>query len=248
MSLVASTAPRLDIGQALQDVLNVFRRNLGPLALLATLAYVPISLVHWGAVLGAQNPVFGLFTLAGVVTFFICRPILFGAVIFLTVRKLDGHPMKIRECWDVGRRRWGTMLALTIWSGLLVGLGFIFLIVPGVFLLVQWAVSGPALVLSGRGVSGSMDESVRLTKGRRWSILLFYLVVMGGLVVIWLLLGIVESILAMSGPKVLMTGLTEPLGSVLFDVCVPLIAAVLYRRLRGDADSAPTAALAEVFA
>lgn len=250
MSFTASgSAARLDIGQTLQDVLRVLLRNLGALALLGfLLAGAPVAAVYASIALGAQHPIFILLGLLGLAISFVTRPILYGAVIFRTARRLDGEPAPLGECLAAGRRRWGTMLGLTIWSGLLIGLGYVFLVVPGIYLAVQWAVAGPVVVLRGRGISDSMDESARLTKGRRWAVLLFYLIVLIGLFVASLLLVIVESGLALLGSRLLNFVLENALNIVLVDVSFPLVAAVLYRRLRGDAEGPPTAVLAEVFA
>ena len=246
---VGGSAERLDIGQALQELLSVLLRNFVPFTLLGLLlSGVPMALLHLGIALGAQNPVFALLSLLGVVAIFVTRPVLYGALIFGTVRRLDGEPASLCECLAAGWGKWGTMLGLMIWSGLLICLGWIFLVVPGVLLALQWAVAGPSVVFSRRGISDSMDESARLTKGRRWAILLFYVIFVVGLFIASLGLAVVEGLISLVGSKLLMTVLEAPLSSVLFDVSYPVVGAVLYRRLRGDAGGAPTAALAEVFA
>jgi hypothetical protein len=250
MRVTASgSTKRLDIGQSLQDVLNVLLRNLLRLGLLGlVLAGVPFALLNLSNAYADQNPAFALLGLLGLLAVFITRPILYGAVIFLTVRELDGEPTSLRECLVAGRRQWGSLLGLMIVSGLAIGVGLVVLIVPGVYLALRWAVAGPSMVLSGRGISDSMQRSATLTEGRRWAMFLFYLIVFLVLLVALMLIGGLDGVLSLSGSKVLAATLVTPLANVLFDVSVPLVAAVLYRRLRGDAEGPATAALAEVFA
>lgn len=250
MSIAAEgVSRRLDIGQALQDVLKALLRNLGLFALLGiVMTGVPVGLLYAGINLSVQSPAFILLGLLGLIVSFVTRPILYGAVIFGTARRLDGDPVTFGGCLAAGRRRWGRMLGLTIWMGLLIALGCVFLVAPGIYLAVQWAAAAPAMVLGGRGVSESMDESARLTKGRRWAVLLFYLIVLVGLFVASLLLRVVEAAFSLAGSKLLDAVMDNTLVLVLVDVSFPLVASVLYRRLRGDAEGASTATLAEVFA
>jgi hypothetical protein len=250
MSVTTSGASeRLDIGQALQDLLRVVLRNIGPFALLGIgLGGVPIGLLSASGDLAEQHPVFILVGLVALIAAFIGRAVLIGAVIFRTARDLDGDPTTLGECLAAGWRRWGAMLGLTIWVGLLMGLGLIFLIVPGIFLALQWAVAGPSLALGARGISDSMDDSARLTKGRRWALLLFYSIFVVVLFVTFLLLALVESAVSLMGSKLLVTVTDAALTNALLDVSFPIAAAVLYRRLRNARDGAPTTALAEVFA
>ena len=58
-----------------------------------------------------------------------------------------------------------------ILTSLGIGLGLIFLIVPGVFLLVRWTAAYGFLFAEGEGVTDSMTSSYNLTEGSFWSIL-----------------------------------------------------------------------------
>lgn len=250
MSIAANgAAERLDIGQTLQDVLNVLTRSIAPFALMGVLlSGLPVALMGIGNFLAMKNAGFVLLTLLGLVASFVTRPILFGALIFGAVRALDGETISIGECLTAGQRRWGAMLALMIITGMLIGLGLVLLVVPGVYFALQWAVAGPALVLSGRGSLEARQESDKLTKGRRWSLLLFYLVVVMALVCAVGLLVMLESALTLVAPAIVVTVLLDPLSNVILDVSLAVTAAVLYRRLRGAVEGPRTAALAEVFA
>jgi hypothetical protein len=249
MSVTAGiSAQRLDIGQALQDVLKVLQSNLGPFALLGILlGGLPLALLSMAG-LADQNPIFILPGVLGLIAAIVARPILFGAIVFGTVRSLDGEAASFSDCLGAGRRKWGSLLGLMIVTGLAEGVGLVLLIVPGVYLALRWSVASPSKVLTGRSISDAMAHSTALTKGQRWSILLFYLIVFVGLFILSLVLALAEGALSLVGSKLLTTVVDAAVSNTLFGVSLPIVAAVLYRRLRGDADGHQTAALAEVFA
>jgi hypothetical protein len=72
----------------------------------------------------------------------------------------------------------------TFGESLSAGIGFILLVVPGVILLLMWAVAVPALVVERDGVMTAFARSAELTKGARWKIFGLFLVM---LVAYWLL-------------------------------------------------------------
>ena len=63
------------------------------------------------------------------------------------------------------------LFLLSIVVGILVAIGFVFLIIPGIILTLMWIVSTPAMMVENKGVFDSMGRSSELTKGNRWRIL-----------------------------------------------------------------------------
>jgi len=69
------------------------------------------------------------------------------------------------------------LFAQYIQVGLTVGLGFILLVIPGIFWAICTWVAVPAYVgQPGLGISGAYTKSFELTRGHRWSLLLIGLV------------------------------------------------------------------------
>jgi hypothetical protein len=66
------------------------------------------------------------------------------------------------------------LCGLIIIIGLLTSLGFIFLIVPGIWLLLRWSLAVPVAVLERTGL-GAMSRSAELTRGDRGRIFMVYL-------------------------------------------------------------------------
>ena len=77
-------------------------------------------------------------------------------------------------------RRW---LAILL-AGLFTALGFVALILPGIYLSVRLAFVGQAAAIERTGARAALRMSMRLTKGRFWSVLgILALVSFGGFVV-----------------------------------------------------------------
>jgi hypothetical protein len=251
MSAVASAArQRLDIGKVTQDVFGVLADNWLPFLLAAALLTgLPTFVNGLAQVLGRTNPVFGLLSLAGSIANLIGLTILQGALIYGSIRTLDGNPATLGDCLKVGAKRWLPMLGLLILMGLGMFLGLLLLVVPGILLILRWSVAAPALVMEGRGIQGSMGRSADLTQGRRGSIFLLFLV-------LWILVVVCEAamigvaggfrgLLAMP-PAV--TLIATPLLATLTNAVWPVLMAALFQQLRDSREGGAPETLAEVFA
>jgi len=65
----------------------------------------------------------------------------------------------------------GRLLKARLAAGVLMLLGFLALVVPGLILMVRWALLDAVVVLEDTGVRAGLARSARLTRGRRWSLL-----------------------------------------------------------------------------
>jgi uncharacterized membrane protein len=83
---------------------------------------------------------------------------------------MRGRPVSLSESLQVGLQRFFPIVGLAIVMGIMVMLGFILLIVPGLILLTMWFVSTPACVVERLGPIRSLGRSSELTKGHRWKI------------------------------------------------------------------------------
>jgi Membrane domain of glycerophosphoryl diester phosphodiesterase/Uncharacterised protein family (UPF0259) len=249
LASASSSKARLDIGGALQDLINAVARNIILFTILGVvLAGAPSVLVDVGRALAPRNGGYVILAVLGGAASLVTRPILAGAIIFGTLRTMDGERVSLTDCLAAGRRRWGTMLGLMILSGLGVVVGLILLVAPGVYLAIRWALAGPAVVVSGRGISDSMDRSASLTAGRMWGMFLFYLILFVVLVLVVALLDGAENLLVSVAPRLLLAALIDPLTNVITDVGFAAASAILFRRLRVDTEGPAREALAEVFA
>lgn len=65
----------------------------------------------------------------------------------------------------------GMAFGVSILANLGVLLGFMLLIVPGLLLMVRWALATPVVIRENLGTTAALRRSAELTKGNRWRIL-----------------------------------------------------------------------------
>ncbi|WP_156457555.1 hypothetical protein [Altererythrobacter sp. Root672] len=92
-----------------------------------------------------------------------------------------------------GSRFW-LYLGMSILSVIAVLIGFLFLIVPGVILLVRWSAASGYLIGARQGVFESLSSSWHATKGSGWAIFFAAIVLLLGLGVAVAVLSVVFSI------------------------------------------------------
>lgn len=128
------------------------------------------------------------------------------------------------------------LLGISILLGIGIGIGFVLLIVPGLFLMTIWAVVTPVVVVERKGL-GSFGRSQELVKGNGWAVF--------GCIIVAFLLAIVVGIIA----GVIAGAIGGDVGIFIANWLVPalaspvtaLVAAVIYFSLRGwGAPEAPT--------
>ena len=97
----------------------------------------------------------------------------FVAQYYLTARALERRGLR-----TPGVRQFGSFFGLSLLSGLGLLLGFLLLIVPGVYLGVRWSVANSALLAEGKSASDALSESWEMTARSFWAILGAYLVIL----------------------------------------------------------------------
>jgi hypothetical protein len=133
-----------------------------------------------------------------------------------------GRAVPAREALRFGRQRFGALLWLGILSGLITAAGIFALILPGIYLIVAFAVAAPVLVIEGHRGIVALQRSRELIKGRWWPTL-------GALLPTMVLVGagalVVETTLRTSG-GVSGFALTQAVGVVVLQaLLVPLATA-----------------------
>ena len=143
--------------------------------------------------------------------------------------------------------RMGSVIVVAIMSGILMMLGLVLLVIPGIIAAIWFAVSTPVAAIEGRRNSDALGRSRDLTRGHFWHVLLtmllswiiFFALVLGGS----LALGLV---LAMVG---LPERLIELVSGIVLVPLFPLVGvatALLYFDLRIRREGADMFALADM--
>lgn len=83
----------------------------------------------------------------------------------------QGRAASLGGCLSAGFAKLAPMLGLTLLYWIAVVFGLLLLIVPGILLIVIWAVAMPALIGENGGVIESFSRSRDLTRGHRWMVL-----------------------------------------------------------------------------
>ncbi|GHH58349.1 hypothetical protein [Lentzea cavernae] len=135
-------------------------------------------------------------TLTGIFTgaFLSILLLLIGTVFlsgFITVivgHAVLGKPVTFQQAWEEFKPRLLPLLGATLLSGLVITVGLILCVVPGVWLWVLFALVTPALVLERCGVTAAFGRSKKLVDGAWWrtfGILLLTVVI--GWVISWII-------------------------------------------------------------
>jgi len=199
-----------------------------------------ISSAYWGSL---AISTFGVF-LGG--------SVLQGVLTRSTILQLSGRDPDIGGSAMLALRLLLPILGISLCVGIMIGVGFICLIVPGIMIWCAFSVSVPALVEERAGVFGSITRSRNLTRGARFQVFL-----LGAL--IWILSVVIGGVLGAIGgaagfgtgfimPNPLYGGLSHGLASSLTQVMSTVFIASLYVELREVKEGARAGDLAEVFA
>ncbi|MFJ4248787.1 Uncharacterised protein family (UPF0259) [Pseudomonas helmanticensis] len=169
--------------EVLRDSLYFFKRHL------VSIVQLCLPLVIFEAVLLQlvdQNSDPDSFSSVSVVVGLLVYPLYTAALILFLDARTRGESPRTLDLLAMSARLWPRFALLTALNTLLILLGLSLYFLPGLMLMVMLAFGEYLLVLRGLGPLQAMKESLRLTRGHFWRILLCILCVMTPL---WLLKG-----------------------------------------------------------
>src|SRR3954468_2756462 len=182
----------MTIGGVLSEAWALYKRFFGRFFLTALIVFVVLDLLTglietlagdgWGSQL-----LWGLLAaVVGIVGYFWVQ-----AALVETVNDVrDGRADRsIGETYAAVRPRLPSVTIAGLLAGLGIGIGFILLIVPGLYLLTIWSMVIPVVVLENRSAVESFSRSREIVRGHGWAILGLSLIVFIGI-------GIVEGLIS----------------------------------------------------
>ena len=92
-----------------------------------------------------------------------------GAVAIALTHPQEGRQPTLRQV--AGAIGYGTLIAVDLIFGLLVAVGAVAFVVPGVIVFVYLGLAAPVAEIEHRGVRASLSRSIRLVRGRFWYVL-----------------------------------------------------------------------------
>lgn len=207
-----ATSGRIDATRVIGEAFDTYRENFGTL-----IGAGVVVLGIGGLAQGLLRDEGALLSLVGAIISLIASMLYVGFVVKLVQDVRDGRrDSSARDLVSAAMPYIGTLIVIGILFALGVTIGFILLIIPGLFLLTIWAVTAPAAVVENTGILGSFGRSRELVKGDGWA-------VFGTIVIAFLIMFVAGLILSAIGAAI-----GDRAGAVIFAVIANILLAPVY--------------------
>jgi hypothetical protein len=171
----------LSLGELLDRTFHLCRSNFGLFVGIAAVAYLPLFVIrvvfgvlqisalkgHVGAAVGM---VFG--GLAAVLCYLLSVAAAQAATVTAVSSVYLGQSLTVRETYSRVKGKVIRVVLAMIGMGIGVGLGLLLLIVPGIILILMWALTIPVVVLEDADLFDALRRSRELTAGHRGRVFL----------------------------------------------------------------------------
>ncbi|HEY2891601.1 MAG TPA: hypothetical protein VGJ31_13275 [Dongiaceae bacterium] len=253
----AADAPQFSIGKVLGTSFAVIGRNIVPFLLLAIMISIPSIVIRrmvgvdpqvYQAQINQQQTLYfaSLSSLGSWISMFVSivtSSLVTAALVYGTFQDLRGQRAAIGDLVGRGFSSLVPVVLAAIAYSLLLIVGTIMLLVPGVILATALWVYVPAIVLEKAGVATSFRRSRTLTKGHRWAILGLYLIVLAVVLAVEFVLTLV---LHVSLAALAYHWAAIPI-QLLYLVFIAVMSAVGYYHLRAEKEGISVSEIATVF-
>ncbi len=201
-----ATEPR-GIGQVLDSVFRLFRASFAALLPFAVIgALVSLTPIVYLFVTGAlANPQVALGSSFGIgywSSVLLTMPLTFivlGAAILRGESVAQGRQIGFGTAARAAARRVVAMILGTVSYVLVVGLGLVLLVVPGMILMVSLYLFLPAIVLDGKGIVESLNYSHKLVWGNWWRTTAIATIALIIIYLLYVVVGIAASFIVIAG-------------------------------------------------
>ena len=183
----SAPTPEKGVADILGEAFRLYRANARPLLLTCALLFVPAAIINSmarAAILGptlaiasSSDPaaalagslsVYMLGLLGTLVTAFflygIIVPLTNGALTIAAADRILGGRAEWREVWMLLFRRLGKLLSAVIPAAIVVTLGCLFFVIPGLVLALFFAFVSPVVLIEGLGGRAALERSTALVR------------------------------------------------------------------------------------
>lgn len=241
--------PQRGLGDILSTAFELYRANASKLIQLVAIVVVPLSLLQAILIQVAVNDTVGEITvdqttgqitvdngggliqgllglaIAALVSVLI-QQLLTGSLTRGAAGALLGRPVDVGDSYRYALSRIGGLIGLALLVGIVVGLGYILFIIPGIILGVFLSMAVPAFIVERKGITASMSRSWELVRGSWWHVL-FVILVAG------ILAGVVNGVIsAIGGSSLVGYWIFNAIAQIITAPFVALVGVVLYVDLR----------------
>jgi len=216
----------MDLGDILNTTFNMYRENFGLFAGICAVIVIPQAILL--AAFAASHS--ALFVLLGALISLAVPFLLTGALAQAVSARYLGRPMTIAQAYEaLGTGTILTLIGVSFLGAILVLIGLILIIIPGIFIAVRFTVAAQAAVLERQSVTGSLRRSWQLVEGNWWR-------VFGIVIVVTILVGVLETIasrvVGAAAGDVLGTGLSTAVVGIFIQPIQAIALTLLYYDLR----------------
>jgi hypothetical protein len=184
---------KLDIGGVFSRTGDIYKQAFGTVWVVALILLVPM------VILNAIADGNGWFLNLIASVYQIVATVWLAGTIVKIVEDVESDGVvdaSVGDLFGLVAPRLFSLFLLSLVVGILVGIGMIFFIIPGVILALMWIVSTPSMMVENKGVFESMSRSSDLTRQNRMRILGVGLL----LIVAYIVIGLVVVLLAAITP------------------------------------------------
>lgn len=167
--MVPTSLRPLSVGEILDVSFTLYRRHFTTLGTIAVLCSgIPVLLSLY--IEASGGVLYNLpLTLLHYVLFTVLSSIATAATVFVVSESYLGRPLHARDALRRATPLLARLIICSLLLAIIVGIGFIFLFLPGIVLLCGLLLAFPTLVLEpGSSPTGALSRSWFLTRGSRW--------------------------------------------------------------------------------
>jgi hypothetical protein len=178
-----SDAPRLDllrprdIGGLFRDSFNAYVRHFWAFVAIGAAVVVPVELIVSGLGLGQLSGGYPRTSTGAEVGvslaegYLLVGPLVTAMVIHALLAVADGRRPRPGPAITTGLEAFRPVFVAVLIGAAGVILGFVILILPGIWLFVRWYFAPQAVVVDGRRSMGALERSAELVSGSWWRVL-----------------------------------------------------------------------------
>jgi hypothetical protein len=163
----------MSVGAVLGEAWDLYKRFLWQFFLTALVVFAVLDLLSALAVEAAGDSVAAdafwsiVAVVIGVIGYFWVQ----AALVELVRDVRDGRADRtVAGTYRAVQPRLGTVIVAGILAAIGIGIGFVLLVVPGLFLLTIWSMLVPVIVIEGRAAGESFTRSREIVQGNGWSV------------------------------------------------------------------------------
>ena len=256
MTDISAGGAEFRAGRVIAQSFSTFFRNNVPFGLLAMVVMAPVYIYSFLAMpgdmaaLGGGELEAGYGSIAASIAEVLLGYLVTAALVYGTLQDLKNNKASIGECFSQGLARMFPALGVAILSAIIMLVGLILLVIPGLMFMVMLWVAIPVVVTERRGF-GSLGRSMELTKGYRWRVFFVAVMLLAIIFGLAMLVGGGIAGLAIGGAGIdgMMQGIVvmQWILSALMTSFMAVVYAVTYHDLRVAKEGVDTDQIAAVF-